>query len=218
MLAFRYGWQGALLTTLLNSVALIATRNDVSNLAITDLLLSISAQSLTGIFLGVAVQRLQDLNRQLSKELYRNQSLSQQLVRAEESVRKEVARELHDEIGQSITAIRTQASIIKRTEQAQMREDSANTIESLSLNVYDTTKRLLSKLRPQSLDDLQLLEAIGQLIREMEFAHNGIEVRLTSQGPTEQLSDTLQVTVFRLCQEALNNARKYAHAAILRLT
>ncbi|EKO3674127.1 signal transduction histidine-protein kinase/phosphatase UhpB [Vibrio metschnikovii] len=212
VLAFRYGWQGALLATLLNSVALIATRNDVSNLAITDLLLSISAQSLTGIFLGVAVQRLQDLNRQLSKELYRNQSLSQQLVRAEESVRKEVARELHDEIGQSITAIRTQANIIKRTEQAQMREDSANTIESLSLNVYDTTKRLLSKLRPQSLDDLQLLEAIGQLIREMEFAHNGIEVRLTSQGPTEQLSDTLQVTVFRLCQEALNNARKYAHA------
>ncbi|NAW69729.1 signal transduction histidine-protein kinase/phosphatase UhpB [Vibrio sp. V27_P1S3P104] len=212
LLALRYGWQGALLATLLNSIALIAARSDVTNLEITDLLLSISAQSLTGLFLGVAVQRQQDLNSQLRQELRRNQSLSQQLVKAEESVRKEVARELHDEIGQSITAIRTQASIIKRAEQTQIKEACAHTIEQLSLNVYDTTKRLLSKLRPRSLDDLRLLEAIQQLIREMEFARNGIQVNLTVQGKVETLSDTLQVTLFRLCQEALNNARKYAQA------
>ncbi len=54
VLALRYGWQGALLATMLNSIALIAARSGVSNLEITDLLLSLSAQTLTGIMLGLA--------------------------------------------------------------------------------------------------------------------------------------------------------------------
>ncbi|MEZ9531734.1 histidine kinase, partial [Vibrio sp. 10N.286.51.F4] len=67
-----------------------------------------------GILLGLAVQKQKDLNSKLRSELSRNQNLSRQLVTAEESVRRDIARELHDEIGQNITAIRTQASIIKR--------------------------------------------------------------------------------------------------------
>ncbi len=115
LLAFRYGWQGALLGTLLNSVALIAARTGGSNLEITDLLLSLSAQSLTGILLGMGIQRQRELNQQLRHELVRNHSLSRQLVKAEESVRREVARELHDEIGQNITAIRTQLRLFSES-------------------------------------------------------------------------------------------------------
>ena len=109
LLAVRYGWQGALLATMLNSVALIAAHSGTSKLEITDLLLSLSAQTITGILLGLAVQKQKDLNSKLRSELSRNQNLSRQLVTAEESVRRDIARELHDEIGQNITAIRTQA-------------------------------------------------------------------------------------------------------------
>ena len=217
LLAVRYGWQGALLGTLLNSIALIAARSGVSQLEITDLLLSLSAQTLTGILLGMTVQRQRDLNQQLRNELSRNQSLSRQLVKAEESVRKEVARELHDEIGQNITAIRTQASIIKRVETNQMGVNCADTIESLSLNVYDTTKGLLTRLRPKTLDDLNLVEAIEQLIREMEFEHIGTDVTIEWQGDSDSLNDATSVTLYRLCQEALNNAQKYAHASHIRI-
>lgn len=213
LLAFRYGWQGALLGTLLNSCALIAARSGVSQIEITDLLLSISAQSLTGILLGMAVQRQRDLNQQLRTELNRNKNLSKQLVQAEESVRKDIARELHDEIGQNITAIRTQASIIKRVSNPELSVGCANTIESLSLNVYDTTKGLLTRLRPKTLDDLDAISAIRQMVREMEFEQLGIQVELTINGHTEtELSDVMAVTLFRLCQEALNNVLKYAKA------
>ncbi|EGQ8173264.1 TPA: signal transduction histidine-protein kinase/phosphatase UhpB [Vibrio vulnificus] len=212
VLALRYGWQGALLATMLNSVALIAARSGVSNLEITDLLLSLSAQTLTGIMLGLAVQKQKDLNQQLRGELSRNQTLSRQLIQAEESVRRDVARELHDEIGQNITAIRTQASIIKRIDNLEMNIRCADTIEQLSLNVYDTTKRLLSKLRPKMLDDLDLKESVEQLTRELEFDNHGTRVQLDWQGDYHSLSDTLKVTLFRLCQEALNNAAKYAEA------
>ncbi|MDR0218260.1 MAG: signal transduction histidine-protein kinase/phosphatase UhpB [Enterobacteriaceae bacterium] len=216
LLAFRYGWQGALLGTLLNSIALIAARSGVSNLEITDLLLSLLVQTLTGIMLGMAVQRQRDLNRQLKKELYRNHCLSRQLVKAEESVKQEIARELHDEIGQNITAIRTQANIIQRIEAVPASVQCAKTIELLSLNIYDTTKMLLSRLRPKILDDLGLKEAVDQLLRDMEFAAHGIAVKtyweVDSDTAIEQLSDATKATLYRLCQEALNNALKYAKA------
>ncbi|WP_340614912.1 signal transduction histidine-protein kinase/phosphatase UhpB [Xenorhabdus thailandensis] len=221
LLAFRYGWQGAVVGTLLNSIALIAARNGVSNngisnIEITDLLLSLLAQTLTGIMLGMAVQRQRDLNAQLKRQLHCNHSLSRQLVKAEESVRREIARELHDEIGQNITAIRTQANIIQRVEVAPISANCAKTIESLSLNVYDTTKGLLSRLRPKILDDLGLKEAIEQLLRDMEFASHGILVNVywetDSAMAIAQLSDTTQITLYRLCQEALNNAMKYSQA------
>ncbi|MBS9837116.1 signal transduction histidine-protein kinase/phosphatase UhpB [Vibrio alginolyticus] len=215
VLALRYGWQGALLATMLNSIALIAARSGVSNLEITDLLLSLSAQTITGIMLGLGVQKQKDLNHKLRGELARNQNLSRQLIKAEESVRRDIARELHDEIGQNITAIRTQANIIKRVNNAETSVGCADMIEGLSLNVYDTTKRLLSKLRPKMLDDLDLKESVEQLTREMEFANHGTTVQLNWQGDYTNLSDTLKVTLFRLCQESLNNAAKYAEAQLI---
>ncbi|MEQ2024552.1 signal transduction histidine-protein kinase/phosphatase UhpB [Xenorhabdus szentirmaii] len=221
LLAFRYGWQGAVLGTLLNSIALIAARSGVSNMEITDLLLSLLVQTLMGIMLGMAVQRQRDLNEQLQRQLYRNHNLSRQLVKAEESVRREIARELHDEIGQNITAIRTQASIIQRVEAAPVSSNCAKTIELLSLNVYDTTKGLLSRLRPKILDDLGLKEAIEQLLHDMKFESHGILMDVywetDSAVMIEKLSDTTKITLYRLCQEALNNALKYSQADSIEL-
>lgn len=221
VLAFRYGWKGALLGTLLNSIALIVARNGVSYIEITDLLLSLSAQSLTGILLGMGIQRQRELNHKLRHELLRNHSLSRQLVKAEESVRRDIARELHDEIGQNITAIRTQASILKRVENTPMSERCASIIETLSLNIYDTTKGLLTRLRPKTLDDLGLQEAIHQLVRELECEANGIKTTVIwnelRQIPAE-LSDATNVTLYRICQEALNNIIKYAQATEATIT
>lgn len=210
--AFRHGWQGALLGTLLNSVALIAARSDVSNMEITDLLLSLSAQSLTGILLGLGIQRQRDLNRKLSSELGRNQVLSRQLIKTEESVRRDVARELHDEIGQNITAIRMQASILKRVETTPVTQQCASTIEQLSLNVYDTAKGLLSRLRPKTLDDLGLAKAVEQVVCDLKLEDKGIDVAMAWGHHQQSLCDTTSVTLYRICQEALNNIAKYSHA------
>lgn len=215
LLAFRYGWKGALLGTLLNSIALIAARHGNSSIEVTDLLLSLSAQSLTGILLGMGIQRMRELNNKLRHELLRNHSLSRQLVKAEESVRRDIARELHDEIGQNITAIRTQASILKRVENTSVGERCASTIENLSLNIYDTTKGLLSQLRPKTLDDLGLEQAIHQLVRDLECETNGIKTTVAWNEDVQkssELSDATNVTLYRVCQEALNNIVKYAQA------
>ncbi|OOF70860.1 signal transduction histidine-protein kinase/phosphatase UhpB [Rodentibacter caecimuris] len=212
-LAFQYGWQGAFLGILLNSITLIASIHHFSNIELTDLFLSISAQTVTGIFLGLGIQRQRDLNQSLSIELKRNKDLTFQLINTEESIRKEISRELHDEIGQNITAIRTQAGILKRLEANPNNESIATIIEKLSLNIYDTTKGLLNRIRPRLLDDLDLQQALENLLVELNFKAQGINTTLNLRNDRNiKLENIIEITIYRVCQECLNNIIKYANA------
>ena len=153
-LAWHYGWQGALIATLMNAIALIASQTWRDHPV--DLLLSLLVQSLTGLLLGAGIQRLRELNQSLQKELARNQHLAERLLETEESVPRCGAR-VADDIGQTITAIRTQAGIVQRlaADNASVKQ-SGQLIEQLSLGVYDAVRRLLGRLRPRQLDDLTL--------------------------------------------------------------
>ncbi|VEH68043.1 sensor protein UhpB [Rodentibacter pneumotropicus] len=111
----------------------------------------------------MAIQQQRDLNQSLSTELNRNRHLTRKLINTEEAIRQEISRELHDEIGQNITAIRMQASIMKRLEHSPKIAQVVGMIEQLSLNIYDTTKGLLNRIRPKMLDDVSLQQAIQNL-------------------------------------------------------
>ena len=216
LLAYLHGWRGAVLASFCNSLALAIFSHSVVN----DLLLALIAQNLLGVVLGVAIQGarlraavLTRLNERLSRQLARNHALARQLVNAEEVVRRDVARELHDEIGQNITAIRIQATISARMTQDEALKASLGVIESLSLNVYDCARGLLLRLRPRALDDLSLQEAAGQLANELQFTERGIEFSLNWSLDELLLDEALKLTVFRVLQEALNNVTRHASAS-----
>ncbi|MGE0972677.1 signal transduction histidine-protein kinase/phosphatase UhpB [Klebsiella sp. WOUb02] len=215
-LAWHYGWQGALIAALMNAIALIASQTWHDHPV--DLLLSLLAQSLTGLLLGAGIQRLRELNQSLQSELARNRRLAERLLETEESVRRDVARELHDDIGQTITAIRTQAGIVQRLapENGGVRQ-SSQLIEQLSLGVYDSVRRLLGRLRPRQLDDLTLEQAVRSLMREMEIEDRGIVSHLDWRIDESALSENQRVTLFRVCQEGLNNIVKHASASAVTL-
>lgn len=157
---------------------------------------------------------MEKLNVSNDVELARNRRLAERLLETEESVRQEVARELHDDIGQTITAIRTQAGIVQRlaAENAGVKQGGAH-IEQLSLGVYDSVRRLLGRLRPRQLDDLSLEQAIRSLMREMELESRGIVSHLDWRINEPVLSEGQRVTLFRVCQEGLNNIVKHASAS-----
>ncbi|EEZ4401998.1 signal transduction histidine-protein kinase/phosphatase UhpB [Escherichia coli] len=161
-LAWHYGWQGALIATLMNAIALIASQTWRDHPV--DLLLSLLVQSLTGLLLGAGIQRLRELNQSLQKELARNQHLAERLLETEESVR-----------------------------------------------------RLLGRLRPRQLDDLTLEQAIRSLMREMELEGRGIVSHLEWRIDESALSENQRVTLFRVCQEGLNNIVKHADASAVTL-
>ena len=211
-MAWRYGWQGALLATLMNTIALLASQAWHEHPL--DLLLALLARSLTGRLLGAGIQRQRELNQALTRQLAHNRQLTERLLETEESIRKEVARELHDDIGQTITAIRTQAGIVRRLapDNAGVGQSSA-LIETLSLGIYDAVRGLLGRLRPRQLDDMSLEQAVRGLLRELELERHGIVTRLEWQLTDEGLSDAQRVTLFRVCQEGLNNVVKHANAS-----
>ncbi len=86
-------------------------------------------------------------------------------------------------------------------------------IEQLSLGVYDSVRRLLGRLRPRQLDDLSPEQAVRSLMREMELESRGIVSHLDWRINEATLSEGQRVTLFRVCQEGLNNIVKHASAS-----
>ncbi|KAA9000575.1 signal transduction histidine-protein kinase/phosphatase UhpB [Affinibrenneria salicis] len=216
-MSWRYGWQGALLATLLNGIVLVATDpHDAA--AHRDMLLSLLAQSLMGMLLGAGIERQRYLNQQLSQKLAENRELARLLVMAEENTRREIARELHDEIGQTITVIRTQSSIIRRLTREPKVVDSAGAIERYALRIYDGVHDLLARLWPAALTNLPLSAAIAALLRELVPPEQPMVTVLNWRIPDQRVDDSLKVLLYRLCQEGVTNACRHAGATRIEIS
>lgn len=160
--------------------------------------------------LAIAIHNLK-LFQQVRIGRERLQRLSQQLVQAQESERRRIARELHDEIGQSLTAaqlnLQVMLGISDLAELPDRLEDSMQLID----RVLQQVRTLSLDLRPSMLDDLGLVPALRWYInRQAERAGFAAELRVA--GTIGHLAPDLETTCFRIAQEALNNIVRYARA------
>lgn len=225
-MAYRFGWQGGVLAALFGSVMITLTRQAGGAFQdLRELELFLSTQALLGIGLGIAISRQQQLaqkleryRQQLEQELAAKRNLMERLVGTEEEVRKAIARELHDEIGQNITAIQIQAMLVNRSATAAATRLAAEQIDSLSQRIHHTTRTLLRQLRPPVLEEMALDKALSHLADEFSFADQGISFQLDYRLPATPDDETLVVTLYRVAQELLNNISKHANASHVRLS
>jgi PAS domain S-box-containing protein len=153
-------------------------------------------------------KRAEEARRRYTERL---QSLSQQLMKAQEVERRHIARELHDEIGQALTAVKINLQAILRnpdTEKLSTRlEESISTVE----RTLNQVRNLSLDLRPSILDDLGLVAALRwYLDRQAERA--GFAAQFTAEAFEEPLTPELEITCFRIVQEALTNVIRHARA------
>jgi signal transduction histidine kinase len=151
----------------------------------------------------------QDLTR-LSLEL---RHLSQELVHVQEAERKSLSRELHDEVGQMMTALRmelgnTEALLKSSPEEARAHLKSAATLAEQTLR---SARNLARGLRPSMLDELGVGSALNWLVREFT-RHTGIRVNLTSDDSLDHLPESYRTCIYRVVQEALTNCARHAQA------
>jgi two-component system NarL family sensor kinase len=157
--------------------------------------------------------------RELSQRLLHGQDQFKRLARsvwmAQEQERRKLARELHDGIGQNLTAIVNLIGLaLTRAEPPRENLEKARALAEMTLQ---ETRELSRFLRPTILDDLGLEPALRWLARTMAEA-NDWQIRIDLPAPMPMLDGDLSTLVFRAFQENLTNAAKYAHARTVDMT
>ena len=176
--------------------------------------------SLSRAFNGMA-QAIEDSIRarreaaEAAELLARNRELTQLIQARIEQERGAIARELHDEMGQSVTAIKSLAlSIARRCDAAgDPSGQAARTIAEASDHLYQVVHAILPRLRPLALDQFGLADALEDLLGDWRQQHPAMAFELDVRHLPEALDDTLATAAYRIVQEAVNNSLRHAAAS-----
>jgi PAS domain S-box-containing protein len=162
-------------------------------------------------------QRAQEALHRTEAELRR---LSSQLLEVQENERKRISRELHDSIGQVLASVKVGLENAVRNIRQGMSSSSVESLETLISVVQqacEEVRRLHADLRPPVLDDLGIISTIFWFCREFEKVYSGIRIEKQIDVEEKQVPEPLKIVIFRVLQEALNNASKHAKANLVRL-
>lgn len=146
--------------------------------------------------------------------------LSSRLLKAQEEERKRISRELHDGIGQSLSAIKF---TVETALNEIVQENPTRVTQSLEIVVplvqeaVEEVRIISRNLRPSVLDDLGILATISWFCREVEDTFSGIRINKQIHIKEDDVPDSLKTVIFRLLQEALNNVTKHAGANVIDL-
>lgn len=150
----------------------------------------------------------------LQQSIRRNHKLSQQLIHLQEEERKSLARDLHDELGQSLTAISVDGAALlemSRTEFPQAR-NSAQAIVDVTHHVMQQTRLILQKLRPEVLDGLGLKEALSEMLAVWQQRNRTISCTVDLTDEIDSPDETANISAYRVVQECLTNISRHAEA------
>ena len=149
----------------------------------------------------------------LAEALAENQRLAQQYVDVQEYERKALARDLHDELGQYLNAIKLDAvSIGEATPDHPAAQGAARAMIANIDRVYGVVTGLIRRLRPVGLDDLGVAAALEHCINEWRSRLPATHIETSINGDLADLDETRGLVLYRLVQEALTNIARHAQA------
>jgi PAS domain S-box-containing protein len=175
--------------------------------------------AISGIVADMTTRRLaEDALRKSDKEL---RILSNQLLSTEEKERKRMARELHDGIGQSLSAIKF--SVENTLRELHDRADltalaSLQTVIPITQKTIEEVRRIVEDLRPSILDDLGILATITWFCREFQTVYSNIRIERRIDISEADIPLPLKTAIYRVLQEALNNVAKHSRADRVQLS
>ena len=140
-------------------------------------------------------------------------------MQAQENERRAISRELHDEVGQSLSALHWGLINLKLRFPApgSQLDTQFRDLKNLAESSVGVVRNMTLLLRPSMLDDLGLVPALQWQCKEV-FKRSGMPVEFTAEGVAEDLSYELKTAVYRVAQEALHNCEKHAQATKVRFT
>ena len=153
-------------------------------------------------------------SQEIQEKLRQRNIRAAAIAEAQENERRRIARELHDGLGQILTGIKFNFETFERMIGAQNRSERQRfaEIKELLNSAIIEAQQISHNLIPRALDDFGLVPALEALCRQVA-QHSGVKVGFGAQNLPERLSANLEIGLFRIAQEALNNIAKHAEAA-----
>lgn len=164
------------------------------------------------VFDDITEQR--QAERERADYLQRLQAVSRQLLEVQETERRALARELHDSVGQELTALTLNLTMIRAALPAEAQARLAARLDDTQRLAEDSAGHLRSvmiELRPPGLDELGLLAALRDHTRRVA-GRSGLQIEIRGTEPRPRFAPTVAIALFRIAQEALNNIVKHAGA------
>jgi signal transduction histidine kinase len=164
-------------------------------------------------------QRVIERTRELNEKTSEIQRLAARLVDLQEDDYRHIARELHDEFGQTITAIGINNKLISnragnKTDVTKLTSDTQALVDDLHTSIHS----LIGRLRPEAIDTFGLKASIEQCIARFKPDQSGIQVNLNIQDEVDHLPDNHTITIYRAVQELVNNAIKHGNPEAIEIT
>ena len=167
--------------------------------------------------------KLNHLANTLGNAVADKQRLAERVVSLQDVERKEIARELHDEFGPYLFALRAHATSLMRVADAAkpdmngVRKHGNAMLDQVNA-LQQFNRRVLEKLRPAGLSELGLNEALGALVRLWREAHPGVVVETSVSQSLGDMGETAELTIYRIVQEALTNVFRHSGATHVSVT
>ena len=155
--------------------------------------------------------------KEATQALAQNRELTQVIQTRIEEVRGQIARELHDELGQQVTAIKSVGlAIAHRAKGVDASiESSAHMVVQCADAIYEEVHQLVSKLRPLALDRFGLQDALQDLLEDARRRHPQVKISLHVKANLNNLDSDLATAIYRIMQESLTNALRHAQASLI---
>lgn len=160
-------------------------------------------------------EKFNNMAEVLQKSRDENRLLTQKTLAIQEDERRRLARELHDEFGQSITAIKAVAASIgqARSQDRELLQSRAGTIATFSDRMYEVARRMMRQLRPAILDEFGLISALQDMIDDWNTRHEEAFCHFEFKGKLNELGEEVNISIYRVVQESLTNIVKHAKAS-----
>ncbi len=154
----------------------------------------------------------------LQQSIKSNHRLTQKIIRVQEDERKSLARELHDEIGQCMTAINVDAMAIANSRDLTAAKRSAIAISDVSMQILDMVHNMLQRLRPGVLDELGLSIALDEYVYGWRERNIGVSSCISIAKDLGEMDDEVALAAYRIIQESLTNITRHANARRMTLS
>lgn len=163
-------------------------------------------------------KQLQGIHHELQDSSQQVHDLNNKILHLQEEERRRLSAELHDELGQHLTAIRFEAEVIKTAKSIKDTKFSAEAIDKIGRDMKDIVRSMLERLRPPEFDMFGLRGALTEMIRGWQLRHPKANLAFDCNANFTEVDDGRQLSIYRIIQEALTNISRHAGLAELQIS